>query len=118
MSEVDKLNHNERVFLAGCIKTIIMADGDITGIELKDIDNLYKEDNFTDFRECLEEFESIVDTKEDLELVRKIYAHFDGRDDFSWLEVIELFELHPELTLINTGVNHKSVHDIDKRLPS
>ena len=29
-----------------------------------------------------------VDTPEDLELVREIYARFDGRDDFSWLDVL------------------------------
>ena len=29
-----------------------------------------------------------VDTAEDLALARRIYAHFGGRDDFSWLDVL------------------------------
>ena len=29
-----------------------------------------------------------VDTAEDLEALRQIYARFPGRDDFSWLEVL------------------------------
>ena len=29
-----------------------------------------------------------VDTAEDLALMRSIYAHFGGRDDFSWLDVL------------------------------
>ena len=33
-----------------------------------------------------------VDTPEDLELVRSIFAHFGGRDDFSWLDVLACVE--------------------------
>jgi spore coat polysaccharide biosynthesis protein SpsF len=33
-----------------------------------------------------------VDTPEDLELVRQIYAYFEGREDFTWYEVINLFQ--------------------------
>jgi spore coat polysaccharide biosynthesis protein SpsF len=57
-----------------------------------------------------------VDTPEDLQLVRRILAHFDGRLDFSWLEVLELFAAEPELALINAQVRHKNVHDFDARL--
>jgi spore coat polysaccharide biosynthesis protein SpsF len=52
-----------------------------------------------------------VDTAEDLELVRRIFAHFQGRDDFSWIEVLDLFERHPELSGINAAVQHKSLRD-------
>lgn len=48
-----------------------------------------------------------VDTAEDLELVRQIYARFNGRDDFSWLEVLALFEREPALAEINAQVRHK-----------
>ena len=56
-----------------------------------------------------------VDTAEDLELVRRIYTHFGGREDFSWKEVLALLEEHPELREINAGVRHKSVRDVDSR---
>ncbi len=57
-----------------------------------------------------------VDTPEDLRVVREIYAHFADRDSFSWLEVLEFVQRHPELTQINAAVQHKSVHDVDERI--
>jgi spore coat polysaccharide biosynthesis protein SpsF len=56
-----------------------------------------------------------VDTSEDLELLRRIYAHFGGRDDFSWLEVLELVQHHPDLGQINAAVQHKDYRQIDHR---
>jgi len=56
-----------------------------------------------------------VDTPQDLELVRRIFAHFDGRNDFSWLDVLALFEQQPDLAEINAKVRHKSVFDVDER---
>lgn len=56
-----------------------------------------------------------VDTPQDLELLRQIYVQFGGRDDFSWLEVIELIKRAPELTEINNQVRHKEYREIDKR---
>lgn len=56
-----------------------------------------------------------VDTPEDLEFMRQVYAHFEGRDDFSWKEVLELVHDHPELMKINAGVKHKTLNDIDQR---
>jgi len=52
-----------------------------------------------------------VDTPEDLELVRQIYARFAGRDDFSWREVLQLFEREPQLAAINAQVPHKTYRD-------
>ena len=56
-----------------------------------------------------------VDTSEDLDLVRQIYAQFEGREDFTWYEILNLFQRHPELAQINTDVQHKTVHDVDDR---
>ncbi|MBN2386564.1 MAG: glycosyltransferase family protein [Anaerolineales bacterium] len=56
-----------------------------------------------------------VDTPADLELLRQVYAHFKGRDDFSWQEVLDLFEREPDLVQINAGVNHKTAFDVDAR---
>lgn len=50
-----------------------------------------------------------LDTREDLELLRAIYSRFDGRDDFSWQEVLRLMEREPELADLNSQVLQKSV---------
>jgi spore coat polysaccharide biosynthesis protein SpsF len=57
-----------------------------------------------------------VDTQKDLELVRQVYAHFEGKDDFGWLDVINLYKHHPDLRSLNADVVHKTVRDVDKRL--
>lgn len=54
-----------------------------------------------------------VDTAEDLELIREVYKRFDNRDDFSWLDVIDLFVSEPELLEINAGVLHKHYQEIE-----
>ncbi len=56
-----------------------------------------------------------VDTPEDLEFMRQVYSHFDGRDDFTWKEVLDLVHDSPELMKINAGVQHKTLKDTDKR---
>ena len=56
-----------------------------------------------------------VDTPEDLEFMRQIYSHFDGRDDFTWKEVLDLVHDEPNLMKINSGIQHKTLKDIDKR---
>ena len=56
-----------------------------------------------------------VDTPEDLEFMRQVYSRFDGRDDFSWKEVLDLVHDNPDLMKINAGVRHKTLKDIDKR---
>jgi len=56
-----------------------------------------------------------VDTPEDLEFMRKVYSRFDGRDDFTWKDVLDLVHDNPELMKINAGVQHKTLKDIDKR---
>jgi spore coat polysaccharide biosynthesis protein SpsF len=56
-----------------------------------------------------------VDTAEDLEALRQIYARFPGRDDFSWLEVLALYQREPELAQINAQVQHKHYRQVDER---
>ena len=56
-----------------------------------------------------------VDTPEDLEFMRQVYSRFDGRDDFSWKDVLDLVHNEPKLMEINAGVKHKTLKDIDKR---
>ena len=61
------------------------------------------------------EYRWTVDTPEDLEFMRQVYSRFDGRDDFSWKEVLDLVHNEPELMNINAGIQHKTVKDIDER---
>lgn len=56
-----------------------------------------------------------VDTPEDLALMRAIFTFF-GRDDFSWLDVLALQRSRPEMFTVNSGVEHKTAFDVDKRM--
>jgi len=57
-----------------------------------------------------------VDTPEDLEFMRQVYARFEGRDDFSWIEVLDLVHAEPDLMKINAGIKHKTLKEIDERV--
>lgn len=48
-----------------------------------------------------------LDTPEDLQLLRAIYSHFEGHDEFSWHQVIELLEQRPDLAGLNVYVKQK-----------
>jgi spore coat polysaccharide biosynthesis protein SpsF len=50
-----------------------------------------------------------LDTTEDLELLRVIYARFSNKDDFRWSEIIQLMEREPELAELNSRVAQKSL---------
>ena len=52
-----------------------------------------------------------LDTVEDWEMIRQVYAHFGGKDDFSWSEVLHLMEDHPELVEMNSCVRQKALHE-------
>jgi spore coat polysaccharide biosynthesis protein SpsF len=51
-----------------------------------------------------------VDTPEDLELVRAVYAEFEG-DSFLLNDVVMLMEREPDLTQINRSVVQKALHE-------
>lgn len=57
-----------------------------------------------------------VDTAEDLEFMRQVYARFGGRDDFAWTELLALVQREPALAEINAAVRHKSLQDVDERV--
>lgn len=56
-----------------------------------------------------------VDTPEDLQVVRAVYERFGGRDDFSWLDVLDLQRREPALFETNAGVRHKGMREVDVR---
>lgn len=68
-----------------------------------------------DYKEDYGSLRWTVDTQEDLKLIRQIIARFNGRMDFSWLEVLEIFKNEPELACINAQVQHKTYLDVDNR---
>ena len=49
-----------------------------------------------------------VDTPEDLEFIRQVFARFDY-DDFGWKDILGLLEHEPELAKINADVHHKTL---------
>ena len=49
-----------------------------------------------------------VDTPEDLEFIREVFARFDN-DDFTWHDILTLLEREPELAKINADIHHKSL---------
>lgn len=51
-----------------------------------------------------------VDTTEDLEFVREIYARLENQPDFLWRDVLVLLEREPELIEINRLVRQKALH--------
>ncbi len=50
-----------------------------------------------------------VDTPEDLELVRAIYAHFDNDDTFGYEEILDAYRANPEWHSFNAHVQQKPV---------
>ncbi|MCD6122517.1 MAG: hypothetical protein J7K04_11830 [Spirochaetales bacterium] len=64
MQSIKRLKHEERVFLAGCIRAITMANGIIEEEELADIDKIIDKLKFNDYEECLVEFEENIPDKE------------------------------------------------------
>lgn len=68
-----------------------------------------------DHSEDLGELRWTVDTPQDLEFVRAVYSALGDRNDFSWLDVLKLVRAQPELESINSGVQHKTMFDVDER---
>jgi hypothetical protein len=58
------LSHSERVFFAGCIRAVILADGSIQEAELKDLDKIYRRLDFHDYEKCLDEYEEKLPDEE------------------------------------------------------
>jgi hypothetical protein len=65
MSDINQFTQEEKAFLAGSIKGVILADHDISEAELEDIDRWTEELNFDDFSASLQSFEAKVKTTED-----------------------------------------------------
>jgi len=53
------------------------------------------------------QFRWTVDTAEDLQLVRTLYARFGNSDTFSWMDALMLMKIDPNLAKINRQVEQK-----------
>jgi spore coat polysaccharide biosynthesis protein SpsF len=51
-----------------------------------------------------------LDTAEDFELLKALYAKLDNREDFGWRDAIDVMEKEPRLAELNAGVVQKSVN--------
>jgi spore coat polysaccharide biosynthesis protein SpsF len=56
-----------------------------------------------------------VDTAQDLELIRQVAKRLQGRADFSWLDIVDIFRKEPDLAQINSDVQHRTMFDVDER---
>jgi len=58
-----------------------------------------------------------LDTPEDYALLREVISRLDNRNDFSWLEVLELFKSDPALAEVNQAIQHKTMFDVEEHPP-
>jgi spore coat polysaccharide biosynthesis protein SpsF len=56
-----------------------------------------------------------VDTPEDLAMVRLLYDYLNTTPNFSWLDVLQVFQEHGELQQINANVQHKDFRAVDEQ---
>jgi len=75
LSEVQELNEQEKIFLAGSIKALIMGEGEPDPRTLDDLDRIVKGLGFDDFDEHLERFEKAVVTDDDFEFLARNLFH-------------------------------------------
>ena len=61
---ISQLDWEAKMFLAGCIKSAIMADGRFGDDELAELEELESELPFRDFPAALEEFEAVAKDSE------------------------------------------------------
>lgn len=65
------------------------------------------------FQQDLGKMRWTLDTPEDYLLLKEVIRRLGERNDFSWLEVLELFKQDAQLSQINAGIQHKSMFDFE-----
>ena len=73
MADIVSLSMNERICLAGCIRTVMLSDGGIEETELEDLVTILKRLRFPDYEERLADYEERLAGDEE---------SFDGEDLF------------------------------------
>ncbi len=52
-----------------------------------------------------------IDTPEDLEFIRAVYARLKDKPTFLWTDVLQVLDREPKLIEINSGIEQKAVHE-------
>ncbi len=65
MASIDRLSHDEKVFLAGCLKSMILSNSQMEESQLEAMERLYKRLGLSDYERYLTEFEDTVSGWED-----------------------------------------------------
>ena len=79
MNHIDDLNEQEKVFLAGAIKALLLIDGLSSPAELDDLDRIVEGLGFDDFDEHLKRYEKAVTTDEDFEFLAANIFHPEAK---------------------------------------
>lgn len=61
---ITEFNEKERMFLAGCIRNLILSKGTIENEEIEDLDKIIHDYRFEDFDDKLDEFETEINDEE------------------------------------------------------
>jgi hypothetical protein len=107
MTDINNMTHEEKVFLAGCIKTIIVVDNNIEENELGNLDKTIKGLKFDDFDDCLTEFESQVSDIDSFFDKASTITKPETRDTI--LQIVYKF-------ILSDGIPEKSEGDIFDKL--
>ncbi len=67
------------------------------------------------YRQNLGHLRWTVDTPEDLSFIRALFDLIGDKERFSWLDVLNIVQAHPELSKINAEVRAKDYRQIDGR---
>lgn len=68
-----------------------------------------------DYERDLGSYRWTVDTYQDLQFVRQVFALLPDRESFTWLDVLKIVQDNPHLNEINAGITHKTFKDVDAR---
>ena len=99
MASISNLNETEKLFLAGCLKGIIMADGKIESEELSDLDSILKVYNFQDYDKYLEKFENEIRDEDSFWKLADAIIEDDLRNRIlEMLQELSLQEGYPDKT--------------------
>jgi hypothetical protein len=75
MITIADLNEQEKIFLAGAIKALLLADGAVDDAQLDDLDRLVEGLGFDDFDEHLVRFEKVAASDQDFEFLARNIFH-------------------------------------------
>ena len=75
MNEIASLTGQEKMFLAGAIKAMLLAGGSPSQEQLDDLDRIVEGLGFTDFDEHLERFEADAPGEADFEFLARNMFH-------------------------------------------